>query len=288
MPLASVDSTFSMLGPQAGVAIRHVQAKLIDSYILSNPQIVQISQLWDLYAGKQDSIIEKTLLKIGLSDLSSDYKKILRLRLEGFRARRGIPDLITPVVEREVFEKYKTHWSNELRCQLCGYHFREADLTSRRSALCSEFELSLASSIDPLREEDELKPISSENRNRYYLQCELDHRIPHSDLGPAISNNIQVLCRFCNQGKLGSNFSYDLLSTHATNAILKAYELSTVGHILTTVVSRLREGPSYCHFCGPEISHINKKELTTFHTKESWFVPWNLLIVCYDHWRQLQ
>lgn len=265
-----------------------LKARLGETAILCHPKIRRIARFWEQFLGRQESVIRKALCDIGLSDPPDDLVSFITGCLGSYRARKGFRDKISWDVERSVFEEFaKRRESTELRCEMCGYHFREGDLNSRRAALASEFALDLANSVDPRREGDLFKPVSLDGKDKYFTKLELDHIIPIAALGWSDADNIQILCRFCNSGKLHFLYPFESISPLIASSLGVAYEtIVNPNRLSYGVVSTLWSSGRVCSVSGKS---SGESELTVcFREREGrveneWFVPWNLEVRSYDY-----
>ena len=167
------------------------QKRLIETAIFCHPALKRLSLRWERYLGKHSDKVTAALECVGVESPSSALVSFVCKCLGSYKARVGASDSISIESERLVFQEYASRrCSDELRCEVCGYHFREIDLNSRRAALASEFSLKLADFVDPRREGDPIKPIHREGKDGYYGKLELDHDVPLAALGwsdPTIS-----------------------------------------------------------------------------------------------------
>ena len=260
-----------------------IRVRLFLSAILCHPLVRDIAMCWERYLGRHEELLKDRLQRVGVADPSEDVVRVLLACLSSYNARFNKRDEISSHTELAVFEAYANE-ACELRCECCAYHFRAADLSSRRLSLCDDFGLRLAPSWDPNREEDDLKPLSTPgSKDKYYLKLELDHAVPQAALGWSTSDNIQVLCRFCNSGKDCFSFPLEPLSIIAANSLAVSYgDIPKIGRTITTSVAALRWNGPRCYECGSQ----GEKEVTVeFNAKKGeslWFVPWRLRVVCYD------
>lgn len=284
IPIPSVPYDHPIL---SDAMLRHshdaVRVRLFLSAILCQPLIRDIATCWERYLGRHEELLRDRLERVGVANPSEDIVCHLLCCLSSYNARYNKRDEISNYTELAVFEAYANS-SSELRCQCCAYHFRSEDLNSRRLSLCDDFGLRLAQSWEPRREGDDLKPLSTPGtKDKHYLKLELDHAVPQAALGWSTSDNIRVLCRFCNSGKDCFSFALEPLSVIAANALAVSYgDIPKIGRTITTTVAALRWYGPICHRCGT----AGKKEVTVeFDAAKGetlWFVPWSLRVVCYD------
>jgi len=219
--------------------------------LLCHPDIHAIAVSWDRLLGRHQRVLESRLAKLGIPSPPEEFVRYLLSCLGSYNARRNNSDQISPAVERTAIESYEArNQSVEFRCECCGYHFREEDMSSRRLAISEECGLSCAEFIDPRRSEDIVKPISSPgSKDRCYTKLELDHVVPQSSLGWASEDNVRVLCRFCNSGKDCYMRPMEAYSVILKNSLAATYrDISEIGRTLVTTVATLRSCDMGCSF----------------------------------------
>ena len=146
-------------------------------------------------------------------------QKIIKNHLSSYNARKGKEQSLSNNTIREVFYHYSSRRNtSELRCEICGFHFRERDLTSSRLSYAEEFALEFTNYITEWRKEDEYKPIYNDRNESYYTNLEIDHILPISSLGSSELDNLQILCRLCNSGKLHYTYAYEPISEIVSNS----------------------------------------------------------------------
>jgi len=259
-----------------------VEARLFLSALLCEPVFVELAAYWDLYLGRHREEVRRRLeSRLGFADPPATLISFLHRGLESWNARLARRDIVNPLVERSVFETYSERVGPELRCEICGYHFTTADLTSLRRSLCEEFGLRLANRVHPLREGDAWKPLSTSGKARDYARLELDHVVPISALGQGTAANLAVLCRHCNFGKDGHLFPLESVSMFAVGALNTAYAGSSyqASSIPAVVACMLLNGSR----CEQSNRTSAEAELTVRPRHDTrWLVPWELQCVAYE------
>jgi hypothetical protein len=251
--------------------------RLREYELLCMPQIKDIASCWNLYLGRHEKVLRKRLAELN-ADFDDDLIASLLDALES--ASTGAwQEPISTHTEEQVFSRYSENSSNrELRCEICGYHFLEGDLSPRRLFIASEYGLSFSRSVHPRREGDSLKPLSVKQKDRYYTELQLDHVRPRSALGRSVPRNISILCRLCNAGKADFVHPLESLSVSVAGSLNLAYGTPRDWHTIVTVVAAFRRAGGRC-----ERSGATGVELTVVpRDGVNWFMPWNLQVIAYD------
>lgn len=268
--------------PWVANASTQVEARLFLSALLCEPVFIELAAYWDLYLGRHREEVRRRLeSRLGFADPPTTLIGFLQRGLESWNARLARRDTASPLVERTVFETYADRVGLELRCEICGYHFTTADLTSIRKSLSEEFGLRLANRVHPLREGDDWKPLSTSGKARDYARLELDHIVPISALGQGSAANLAILCRHCNFGKDGHLFPLESVSLFAIGALNAAYTGSCYPtSSIPAVVACMRLKGSRCEESGLTSAEA---ELTVRPLADSrWWVPWELKCIAYE------
>lgn len=276
-----------LCGHEKNELLSDITLRLIETSILSSKEITRIYRLWGTYSGRQRETIRKVLETKGINDSHNDLTDAIYNYLA---AERSISRSITNQDKKNTIEAYKSRTKSEqLRCEICGYHFTQNDVSPLVSQIASDCNLVVANFIHPSRFEDDFKPISSDNKDRVFLKLEFDHIIPRSIMGFNLANNLQVCCRFCNLGK--SNFVYSLEPIYqlinsslrfSYPKIEKVEDNKLFSNLATTFVSTVRfhRDKFKAH------SFFHEKELTVKFKDDSKigknFSPWNLDVVSYE------
>jgi len=286
MPLPAVPPDHPMVSDiMLGHSHEAIRVRLFVSAILCHPLVRDIASCWDRYLGRHEEVLRDRLLRVNVPDPSEELVRFVLACLSSYNARFNKRDEISSYTEIAVFEAYAAK-ATELRYQCCAYQFRAADLSSRRLSLCDDFGLRLASSWQCRREVDDLKPLSTPGtKDKHYLKLELDHVVPQAALGWSTSDNIRILCRFCNSGKDCFSSALEPLSVIAANALAVSYgDIPKVGRTITTTVAALRWYGPNCSKCGAQGEKEVTVEFDATKGDALWFVPWRLRVVCYDCW----
>jgi hypothetical protein len=285
--LASSGFTHDLVGSEdVAEAIEQINCRIVETRLLSDQRIREIAGFWELYLGRQEQMIRERLVELGVVTNLDELTRHLFELIGSYSSRTGETGSITPVSEYGLFEAYTSRSASpELRCECCGYHFRERDLNPRRLAIAASLGLGFAECIHPKRLLDEFKPTSISTRDDAYLQMEIDHDVPWAALGRPDADNLRVLCRLCNRGKGLFVYSLESLSMSVATSLLHSYRIDEKYRLLVSVVSALRYADGVCALSGAKVSN---NELTVRLRKRNqatdseWLVPWNLEVVSYD------
>lgn len=261
------------------LALKHVEYRMLETAVLADPSIRDVARYWEMHLGCHEDVVRARLDAIGVAPTDAFVRFIVGC-LDSWHARKSRREAIDPETEREVFERYRVLRGSQLRCEVCGYHFLEDDLNSRRAGMSSEAGLELGTFLHPGREIDDLKPISSTGMDRHFTGLEIDHIVPQVGLGSSRSVNLALLCRFCNLGKSGYLHPLEGLSDFIASSLVSAYN-TTPGAPGATVciVACLRQSGGVCEVSGGTVSEVELSVRPRSGSK--WLVPWKLQPVSY-------
>jgi ribosomal protein S27E len=266
-------------GRHVQIAVLQVLLRALETYILADHDLLNLSRYRDLLLGQEDEHIRRRLKELFQIDPPTELVLYLRRCLTGRAACNvsGQKKQVTEFVERIVLDRaVNGHPRREVRCAICGYHFLIADVGSRIEYLNS-LGAAFADLPDPGRLEDELKPPE-------YSRLELDHIVPEEGFGWSDADNLQVTCQFCNTGRLIFRRAFEPLSTMIAGA-LGLYPPSRPHRMTRQViaVATLLESKGLCFRCGtPRVDAELTVELRNSEpASRLWFVPWNLNVTCY-------
>jgi hypothetical protein len=202
---------------------REVILRSLINFVLSTEYFVNLEKLWNSIGDKRKAI-KKGIKKSSIKD---DRDLLTNLIYYIVRERTSISSSGSEKKAEELaFSEYSSlNGTNDLRCEICGYHFRRADCGSRLSNI-QNCNLRLASLVHPLREEDEFKPLyARDDKSSTLTELEVDHVIPKSLILNKTHSNIQFLCKFCNLAKGASLFPFEnisfLLQESSTNLAIR-------------------------------------------------------------------
>ena len=260
------------------VAIVHVLLRLLESNLLTDAVLLDISKYPGIYLGRADTIISARIEeRFGFSpprELVYHLRKCLQSHTIQKGEKAGISDTTFDLL---ISARKGKSADLHLRCDVCGYAFRECDVGETRLALIQDHRFALAQKYHPRREVDVFKPIGK-------TKLEVDHIVPEEGYGWTSNDNLQVTCQFCNQGRLIFRRSLEPLSTMAAGAT-SAYPTSRGSRITLQViaVSAIDSADGICRYCN---ASKNEREMTVRlrpnSPSEFWCVPWNLDVLCYE------
>ena len=183
------------------------------------------------------------------------------------------------LVERQAVENL----GSELRCELCGYWFQQADMGADRLASVARAGCRLAATPHPNRIGDALKPLgyTAGNRNIRFTQLALDHRIPRLGFGSVELDNVRITCTFCNNGKLAYRRSHEALSPIVAGSLGLVPPRLPHSQLRQLAFATAVWHQGACQSCGGTPRHAELSIVVPARSP-SWFVPWNVAVVCYD------
>lgn len=271
----ALDALCNSLAPREAdevrVAITAVVARLIEARLLGDEVLRQVARLPQVYVGRARDIVETRVRHLGLDGCvdGADVRYLARLLTAGGPGSTYDTSVGADLVSA-LFRQVSTSGAVELRCGVCGYHFRRDDLSIERLELAQQFEFEFAEVVDPRRAQDRLKPA-------FETGLHIDHVVPRVGWGPTQVANLAVLCEFCNTGKLAFRRGLENVSGFGAGGAPALDALPTLWSIRQTVVGALMTRRS-CEDCGRGPTEV---ELTASRLRE-WFVPWTLEVRCYD------
>lgn len=256
--------------------------RALETHLLADNELLAIARYPGRFLGAEDELITKRLHQLlGISPPKSAVT-YFRKCLTGHSAQHGSKAPISlPTVER-VFERaVAENGEKELRCEVCGYHFRRIDMGKDRQELVDDLGIALSKALHPKRRDDELKPTHKQKMT----ELQIDHLVPEEGFGWTDPDNLQVTCGFCNSGRLIFRRSYEPVSTMIAGSLSilpEGKEHRFLRQVI--IVSQFLEKAGKCEVCDQTISG---EELTVRLKRKSsgsekWFVPWNLEVVCYS------
>jgi hypothetical protein len=252
------------------LALVNVIARLIEARLLGDEELREIARYPSVYLADARDLVAERVTALGLKAVVSeeDVVYVSRLLTTGAPLQ---PERVSDDLVSALFRNVRLQGVAELRCAICGYHFREADLSESRRFLAEQFGLIYAADFLEGRVRDPLK-------TTYKTALHVDHVVPRIGWGPTRVENLQVLCEFCNIGKLIYRRSLENVSGFAAFGVPPLDGVPPDGAIAQTVVAALMQEKNGCVTCGATAS---QRELTVERRRE-WFVPWTLEVRCYD------
>jgi 5-methylcytosine-specific restriction endonuclease McrA len=267
-------------------ALLEVVLRSIETYLLTDKELLKISEYWDSVYPRADELIEDRIRKLTGVQPSDELVKYCRNCLGSYAARAGrtggsydtVPNFI------RLLEDIKEKWDTvEVRCRICGFHFREQDISPWKKDLIDERHFVLAKYLHPKRQTDTIK--STIVKQTPLTRLEIDHIVPREGLGWDSVDNLRITCRFCNNGKLAFRRALEPLSTVIAGAFC-CFPDGREHTILRQVsaVSAIQSAGGKCSSCSRD---IRDRELTVIpqnidDESRMWFVPWNVQVLCYE------
>ena len=257
--------------------------KTIITKILCHKDIKEIALYWNLYLGRHLEIIRERLVLIGIKKPSEQLVIEVKRRLQSQYARASKKRSFTLQTERDLFENYHRKRGVQLRCEICGYHFREQDLSPQRLAIAEEYNFQFAYLINENRLNDQYKPFDDGSGEQKMLKLEIDHEVPVSFLGSYDPENLLILCYFCNRGKYHYTYPAEALPSFLNYTIASEYDRNNEpAYLMTTVVSAFRIANGMC-----TATRVSNKEdeltVITDQSKMGEIGPWRFRVVSYKY-----
>lgn len=257
--------------------------KTIITKILCHKDIKEIALYWNLYLGRHLEIIRERLVLIGIKKPTEQLVIEVKRRLQSQYARASKKRSFTLQTERDLFENYHRKRGVQLRCEICGYHFREQDLSPQRLAIAEEYNFQFAYLINENRLNDQYKPFDDGSGEQKMLKLEIDHEVPVSFLGSYDPENLLILCYFCNRGKYHYTYPAEALPSFLNYTIASEYDRNNEpAYLMTTVVSAFRIANGMC-----TATRVSNKEdeltVITDQSKMGEIGPWRFRVVSYKY-----
>ncbi len=281
-------------------AINSVLLRLIEVGFLHDTQIQRIGSLWDSLGNNAPIRLRDRISfltgynKIDIPDSLVNYlSKILSgTSFQKGRREANYNDFFDVLVERNInSNRYKN-----LICESCGYHFREADLGIQRCTVAKDIGAIFARNAHPLRENnnDLWKPQYIDKKNdptsKIYLTIlTIDHIVPEEGLGWSNSDNLQLTCKLCNNGKMAYRRPLEAVSLFAAGGLSDYPEDRPWNMLKQSIVSFTYEyNNRTCSICNNyssdgELTVRPKKRVTPADIRNVLsFAPWNYRAICYS------
>jgi hypothetical protein len=257
--------------------------KTIITKILCREEIKDIALFWNHFLGRHLETIRERLVLIGIQKPSEQLISEIKKRLQSQYARASKKRSFSVQTDRDVFENYQRKRGLQLRCEICGYHFRERDLSPQRLAVAEEFNFSFAYRINENRLNDQYKPFDDGSGEQKMLKLEIDHEVPVSFLGSYDPENLLILCFFCNRGKHHYTYPAEALPSFLNYTIASEYDRNNdPSFLMTTVVSAFRIANGMC-----KVTSVSNREdeLTVINdqSKMGEIGPWRFRVVSYKY-----
>lgn len=255
----------------------------IEVTIISDVELMRVLEYWDMLSPRADSIVKGRLAVLCGVEPSTGLVEYIVKCLRGTAAQRGRGRSEQHQFYDPIFSDMREKTGADLRCNCCGYHFREKDLNDGQKRVARRLELSLARTLHPGRNEDPLKPVQTKSKVQEPLtKLTIDHVTPELRLGWTYPDNLECLCTFCNQAKLAYRRPLEPVSVFCAGALSNlSKESAAIGVRSTILVSIIRANGHACHLCQRDWSRV---ELTVFRDMEDTvaFSPLAMRSICYD------
>jgi HNH endonuclease len=271
---ADVQELCARLGPGYAADIRQaltqITARILEMRLLSDEVLREVSRLPDVYLARSEEIVRGRISALGLQEVldEEDIRYVARLLVSG-GALRAASEGVGEELVSSLFRERRLRGTVELRCAICGFHFRRQDLSAERAALSDQFDLVFAGALLPERRRDLLKPPEK-------TALHIDHVVPRLGLGPTRLDNLQVLCAFCNAGKLAYRRSLESVPAVIAGSVPPLDSIPPAFARRSAVVGALMR-QRQCGVCGalPTVRELSVA------TTVAWFTPWTLRVRCY-------
>lgn len=244
--------------------------------ILRDPEFTDLIKQTSIYQGRESEKIKKILesrTSLELSDetISSIVEKVYEYRKFATDPNRNISSKQT----KRFLAKKILCGQIELRCHVCGYHFRSCDMSEERLEIVNDIGFTLSDNFHPRRVDDPFKPTIIGDKN--LTELHIDHISPRMTYGSNDTRNLEILCSFCNTGKSFYYYPLEPLSTSIPHSIEMKGKVNRIGQVVS-IVSKLRnEGIAF-------FDNKNKSfEISVTKTKNKPTVsPFELKIIKYE------
>ncbi len=264
----------------------HITLRTIETYILSHVEIRKLSTYWDSLLGRQREDLAISLEKILGVNASENLVAYVFDRIEASSANTHQAKVTDAVIE-SVLDDIWSDGRKELRCSLCGYHFRAADIGNKRIDVVQEIGFSLSANIQSRRLSDVLKPTyrpAKKNKDDLsYTIMHVDHVVPRAGFGASRRNNLQVVCGLCNWGKGCYRFPLECISSAVALSITTAASDTNWSALEDMFVAALRMH-ARCVETGLSATEteLTVRPIAKSSLAPTWYVPWNYETVSYD------
>jgi len=267
-----------LLGSHNGLVSRvqrEVILRSLINFVLGTEYFVNFEKLWTSFSDKRKKI-KKGFEELNIKD---DRDLLTNLIYYILHERTNFSSSGSEKKAEELaFSEYsRLNGTNDLRCEICGYHFRKSDCGSRLYNI-QNCNLRLATYIHPLREEDEIKPLyAKDDKSSTLTKLEVDHVIPKSLILNKTHSNIQFLCKFCNLAKGASLFPFENIS-------YLLQESSTQSAIRHKVIFYLTisENNFTCSNTGKDIKECELTIIPDKSKSHSFTLPEHYTVVSYE------
>ncbi|WP_376711312.1 HNH endonuclease [Pseudochrobactrum lubricantis] len=267
-------------------SVHQVLVRMLETSILAHPRISRLIDVWEGIAGTANERIAGHLHQILNHEPDEKLVRHVFRCVSSTAALRGRQTgnhshFFDDVIDRIV--RSRKDGDKSLRCECCGYQFRNRDVKTERYTKIVESGFELERSLFPGRSGDPYKPIDRGN-GMTWTQLTIDHVIPEETLGWSDPDNLEVLCMFCNLGKLAYRRPLEGLSSFAVGALAEVPSNRKWGQLKhQVVVAALSALGGTCSQCAKTKSDVELtvRPLLPKDGSINGFLPWNLKSVCY-------
>lgn len=135
--------------PKVYGALFDTLLRAIELSLLGDGALVNVARFWDAYSGRREDIVTQRLTELlGQPPPRALASYVLRC-LGSAPARTGRAAGMSDTVMRRVFVNYHARTiRKELRCSVCGYHFRRSDLGVDRLEVADDLGFVFAKVLD--------------------------------------------------------------------------------------------------------------------------------------------
>ncbi len=251
-------------------ALRDVMAHLVEASILGHRELGYVREMPAVYGPRADEELRSFFGHHRMSEaLSADDIAVLARAI----TRANEPEEVSPAAVYDLLKAAAA--APSCRCSMCGYRFTADDFSHEKRQILANLQVDFAPSIGALRRFDYYKPHSATGAH-------IDHRIPRASWGGSGPSNLQLLCEFCNLGKLAFRYPLEGISHFSSLSLRLAVRGpgEAVGrHHWPALVAAIAKRAA-CGTCG---ATAGSTELRAGPSESDvWAGPWNLQVSCYD------
>jgi hypothetical protein len=264
-------------------AFRDQCLRLVESLLLTDEVILRVARQPYTYLGREREVISGRVAELFGVQAPVALTEFVFSCLSSSTVRTGAKARLSSATFQSVIRaSIERHPRRELRCAICGYHFRSVDFGQDRRSVVTDLNAVLAVDLHPGRIADVDKPQAQNGKS--WTECTIDHILPEAGFGWTSDDNLQVACHFCNAGRLIFRRPLEPFSTMVAMATT-AYPESRPRTFGKSVVMVSAIGLArHCSRCGRSTQDV---ELTVdlrdpADTRRWWYVVWNLDVLCYQ------
>ena len=265
--------------------VKEVMLSLLETDLLCDPELQLLCTYWKSRYQNAETVIGGRLRELFGVDPPERLIASLKKCISGAAAQRGRGRREhRQHMKNKLQELIENSSNGELRCESCGYHFRLKDLGTIRK-LVVRLGFKLAKTIHPGRNEDRFKPLWKNDGRTSITEFTVDHVVPEETLGWSTHDNLQVLCRFCNEGKQAYRRALEAISVFAVGGLCNFPRNRKSNQLQKTIACaaiRATNGE-----CSISQAKVNECELTVLPRFNEWessvsFFPWDLHVLSYE------